>query len=81
MNDRAALCILIGTVFAQILITVAFVWGYFWVVHEFMSGRVRVPNGYSEMFAALLGVITGNLGAIISFWFLRQRQSGQPPGS
>src|SRR5688572_24541866 len=78
MNERlAALCILIGTALAQILITIAFRRGYASVMHESMAGRVKMPNGYREMFAALLCVITGNVGTIMSFWFLRQRPTGK----
>ena len=76
MSDRAPF-VAISTAIAQVLITVAFLGGYWWVMREFMGGRVKVPDGYAEMFAALLGVITGNVGTIVTFWFLRQRQ-GQP---
>lgn len=65
--------LMIGTATAQLLITGAFLMGYFWVMHEFVTGSLKVQSDYREMFAALLGVITGNLGTIMTFWFLRQR--------
>jgi hypothetical protein len=64
--------------FAQLLLTVSFVGGYFAVVILFMLGTVHVPQGYQEVFTACLGVLTGGIVTIIAFWFNRPRSSGVP---
>lgn len=64
---------------AQVVLSLAFIVGYFYLLREFMIGRVKVPADYKEMFMTLIGVLTAGVGMILSFWFQRQRES-QPPG-
>ena len=68
MSDRAISL-------AQIGITLIFIVGYFGVLFCFLTGLVKVPADYREMFSALLGVITGSLGTVVAFWFSRSRQA------
>lgn len=60
---------------AQVLISVTFIAGYFWVLHRFMSGDVLIPQGYNEAFLTILGVLTAGVTGILAFWFARTRQS------
>jgi uncharacterized YccA/Bax inhibitor family protein len=59
--------------YSQVGLTVLFFGCYFFVLYAFMDGRVRVPADFRDAFMALLGVITANLGQIISYFFARQR--------
>jgi hypothetical protein len=68
----------VGTAYFQFLLSVTFCVGYFWVLKEFMSGQVKVPTEFKDVFIALLGIITANLGNILQFWFARQRASADP---
>ncbi len=63
---------------AQVVLSVLFIGGYFWLLIEFMRGNVRVPSDYKDAFVALLGVLTAGIGTILSFWFQRQRAQDQP---
>jgi hypothetical protein len=68
----------IGTAYFQFILSMAFVVGYFWVLKEFLHGDVHVPVDFKDVFVALLGMITANLGNILQFWFARQRASADP---
>lgn len=58
---------------AQIALTFAFIGMYFAVLCGFMLGHVKVPADFRDAFVTLLGVITGSVGTVISYWFSRQR--------
>lgn len=64
--------------YAQILLTLAFIVGYFVVLWGFMQGKVHVPVEFKDAFTALLGVITASVVQVMSYWFARQRQSVDP---
>lgn len=64
-----------GTGYAQILLTAIFVIGYFWTLHDFIHGNVRVPVEWKETLQSLLTLLTGGMLMILSYWFQRQRQS------
>lgn len=70
------------TAWAQIALSFAFVGAYFFVLTMFLLGYVRVPSDFRDAFTALLGVITANVGQVVSYWFARQRPStpGNPTG-
>ena len=59
---------------AQVVLSTVFILGYFFLIYEFMRGRVKVPPDYKDMFMTLLGVLTAGVGVILSFWFQRQRE-------
>lgn len=59
---------------AQVILSLAFIVGYFYLLREFMVGHVKVPADYKEMFMTLIGVLTAGVGMILSFWFQRQRE-------
>jgi len=60
---------------AQVVLSAVYIGGYFWVLREFMTGAVKVPADYKELFSGLLGVLTAGVGIILSFWFQRVRSS------
>lgn len=67
---------------AQVVLSAVFIGGYFFLMWQFMKGNVKVPLDYKEMFIALLGVMTGGVGMILSYWFSRQRPQENPqPGT
>jgi hypothetical protein len=64
--------------FAQIAISVLFLVGYFGVLAAFLLGWIKTPATWRDALIALLGVITGSVGTIMSFWFSRGRPVGAP---
>jgi Zn-dependent protease with chaperone function len=60
--------------YAQIGLSTAFLLGYFVVLVLFVTGHIRTPPEWKEALIALLGVITGGIGTILSFWFSRSRE-------
>lgn len=60
--------------YAQIGLSAAFLLGYFMVLVLFVTGHIRTPPEWKEALIALLGVITGGIGTILSFWFSRTRE-------
>lgn len=67
------------TGYAQILLTLVFLVGYFIVLHDFISGNVRVPLDWKDTLQALLSVLTGGILLILNYWFARQRESTNSP--
>lgn len=61
---------------AQILLSIVFLAGYFGVLATFLLGYIKTPPEWKEPLIALLGVITGSVLTIVSFWFQRQRENG-----
>lgn len=66
------------TGYAQILLSVVFIVGYFWVMSAFIDGNVKVPIDWKDAVMTLLGVLTANVGQCMSYWFSRQRASTDP---
>ena len=62
---------------AQIGLSVLFLLGYFAVLVLFVTGHIKTPPEWKEALIALLGVITGGIGTILSFWFARSREASQ----
>lgn len=66
------------TGYAQILLTMTFLVGYFVVLHKFISGDVRVPLDWKDTLQTLLSVLTAGVLLILQYWFSRQRYSTDP---
>jgi H+/Cl- antiporter ClcA len=64
--------------YAQIGLSAVFLLGYFVVLVLFVTGHIRTPPEWKEALIALLGVITGGIGTILSFWFARSRERDDP---
>ena len=58
---------------AQIALSIVFIGGYFAVLVMFLLGYIRTPPTWKDALTALLGVITGGVLTILSYWFARQR--------
>ena len=69
-----------ATAYAQIILTIVFIVGYFWVLTDFIHGRVLVPLEWKETLQSLLALLTAGVLQILSYWFSRQRQSSDPAG-
>jgi hypothetical protein len=63
------------TGYAQLLLTVVFVVGYFITLSDFIHGNIKVPIEWKETLQALLTLLTGGVMLILNYWFARQRQS------
>lgn len=67
------------TGYAQILLTLVFLIGYFVVLSDFIHGRIAVPAEWKDTLGTLLSVLTAGVLLILQYWFSRQRTSS-PPG-
>lgn len=66
------------TAYAQLVLTVVFLVGYFWVLTDFVHGRIHTPPEWKDTLQALLSILTANVGVIVVYWFSRQRVSTDP---
>lgn len=53
----------------QIILSALFILGYFAIVGILFSGAVIIDESIRDMSNILLGVLTANIPAIMSFWF------------
>lgn len=67
------------TGYAQILLTVIFLVGYFVVLSTFLHGKAVVDPTWKDTIQTLLSVLTGGVLLILQYWFSRQRESTNPP--
>ena len=63
--------------YAQILLTCLFLVGYFWVLTDFIHGKISVPTEWKDTLQALLSVLTAAVITIVNYWFNRQRQDSK----
>lgn len=64
---------------AQVVLSALFIAGYFYLVIQFLQGKVHVPENYKDMFMTLLGVLTAGVMLILNFWFSRTRPTAANP--
>ena len=64
--------------YAQIILTCLFLVGYFWVLTDFIHGKISVPVEWKDTLQALLSVLTAAVITIVNYWFSRQRESNPP---
>lgn len=64
--------------FAQILLSLLFLGGFFVVLAMFLLGYVKTSTDWKDAVIALLGVITGSVTTVIAFWFNRSRPLEAP---
>ena len=60
---------------AQVILSVAFLVGYFGILAIFLLGWIRTPAEWKDALITLLGVLTAGVGIVLSFWFQRQRNT------
>lgn len=66
------------TGYAQILLTIIFLIGYFVVLTSFLHGKAIVDPTWKDTVQALISVLTGGVLLILNYWFARQRTSTDP---
>lgn len=66
------------TGYAQILLTVVFLVGYFVVLTTFLHGRAVVDPAWKDTIQSLISVLTGGVLLVLQYWFSRQRVSSDP---
>lgn len=64
-----------ATAYAQVILSVIFLGGYFWTLYDFVHGNIKVPTDWKETLQTLLTVLTVNVTQIVSYWFSRHRDS------
>lgn len=53
----------------QIVLSSAFLFGYFITLILLLIGEIKVPPEWKDTFNVVFGVITANIPSIMSFWF------------
>jgi hypothetical protein len=53
----------------QVILSSAFLFGYFLTLILLLLGEVRVPEEWKDTFSIVFGVITANIPTIMAFWF------------
>lgn len=66
-----------ATAYAQIILSILFLVGYFWVLTDFIHGKIQVAPEWKDQLGILLGVLTGSIPNILAYWFQRQRTSAE----
>lgn len=64
-----------ATAYAQIILSVVFIIGYFWVLTDFVHGRVNIPIEWKDTLGNLLSILTAMVLQIGNYWFSRHRTS------
>lgn len=64
---------------AQILLSISYIVGYFWVLHLFIAGHVKTPIEWKDQVSVLMGVLTTGVPMVLQFWFARARPHEKPP--
>lgn len=62
--------------FAQVVMSVVFVTGYFGVLGLFLLGYVKAPVEWKDVLTALISLLTAGVLLILQFWFSRSRPQG-----
>ncbi len=69
-NTQGARKLAIDTSIApQVLLSVIYTGGYFWLMFQLISGGVTIPPAIMPMVMTLLGVLTAGQAQIMNFWF------------
>lgn len=59
----------------QMVLSGAFITGYFLVMFAMMTGYVHIPQDLNAPFVTVLGVLTASVVSIINFWFGSSKNS------
>lgn len=63
------------TAYAQFILTLVFLTGYFIVFRAFISGQVAIDPEWKDTVGNLVSVLTAGVLMILAYWFQRQRNS------
>ena len=64
---------------AQVLLSVLFVGGYFMVLTDFIHGGVKAAPEWHDAIQTLLSLLTAGVLTILHFWFNRSRPQDPQP--
>jgi hypothetical protein len=64
---------------AQIALSIVYTVGYFFVLQNFLDGKIRTPPEWKDVLTTLISLLTAGVLMILQFWFSRSRQSEPPP--
>lgn len=53
----------------QVVLSVIYTGGYFWMLYLLVSGQWAPPQGSQELVAGLVGVLTAGVVKVMDFWF------------
>ena len=62
---------------AQIILSVVFIAGYFFILGKFLDGQIKTPPEWKDVLTALISLLTAGVLLILQFWFSRSRPQGQ----
>lgn len=65
------------TAYAQVILSIVFITGYFICLRDFIHGHITTPPEWKDTVTALISLLTGSVMSIISYWFSRQRESSE----
>lgn len=63
---------------AQILLSIVYTVGYFWVLNKFLNGEVKTPLEWKDLLTGIISVLTAGQLMILQFWFSRSRGGPTP---
>lgn len=61
------------TGYAQIILSVLFVGGYFICLRDFIHGNINIPVEWKDTVQNLISLLTAGVLLILHFWFQRLR--------
>ncbi len=64
---------------AQILLSIVFIAGYFFIFGKLLDGQVKTPPEWKDVLTALFSLLTAVVLMICQFWFSRSRPQETPP--
>lgn len=62
--------------FAQTILSVVFITGYFIILAIFLTGHIHTPPEWKDVLTALISLLTAGVLLILQFWFSRSRPTG-----
>lgn len=68
-----------ATAYAQVILSVVFIGGYFICLWDFIHGHIHTPVEWKETLQALITLLTASVLQIVGYWFQRQRVSSPDP--
>ena len=67
-----------ATAYAQVILSIVFIVGYFWVLSDFIHGRISIAIEWKDTIGSLLSILTAMVLQIGNYWFSRHRTSEKP---
>lgn len=66
-----------ATAYAQVILSVVFIGGYFICLWDFIHGHVNTPPEWKDTVQNLISLLTAGVLLILNYWFQRQRESNK----